>query len=141
MLDWLHVGDHVLQKQERPVVDPRQSRAEPPGETLGVMLIPDGTFDLLPLNPERRIGQQVVEPLTLVAVLGEGVPKLDVRGILALEHHVGSTHCVCLWVQLLAEHLQAASRVQIAQVILRHRKHAPSPARGVKHGANYSGLG
>jgi len=59
----------VLQEQERAVVDPRQPGAEPAAEPPGLGLGLDGVLNLLPLDPERRIGKQVVEALTLVVVL------------------------------------------------------------------------
>ena len=141
MLDWLHVGDHVLQKQERPVVDPRQSRAEPPGETLGVMLIPDGTFDLLPLNPERRIGQQVVEPLANESVFRERVAQHYVGGVLALEHHVGTADGVRLGIQLLTEYLQPGLRMQRAQMVLGDAEHAAGATSRIEHGLDHARLG
>jgi hypothetical protein len=52
------------------------------------VLVADGLLDLLPLNPERWVGQQIVEVLAAEAVLGEGVAEHDVRGVLAFQHHV-----------------------------------------------------
>jgi hypothetical protein len=59
----------VLQEKERPVVDARQTGAEPAAEPLRLGLRLDGVVDLLPLDPERRVRKQVVEPLAVVVVL------------------------------------------------------------------------
>ena len=40
-LDRLHLRDHVLEEQERAVVDPRQAGAEPAGEALRLVLVLD----------------------------------------------------------------------------------------------------
>ena len=48
-----------------------------------------------------------------VAVLGEAVADDDVRGVLALDHHVGAADRVRLVVELLAEHLESGRRVQL----------------------------
>ena len=57
----LHLRQHVLQEQQRPVIDPRQPRPESPVKAQQVPLLPDLALLLLPLNPERRIRQHVVE--------------------------------------------------------------------------------
>ena len=57
----LHLGDHVLEEEEAAVVDARQPGAEAAGEAELLVLVADLVLDLLPLHPERRIGEQVVE--------------------------------------------------------------------------------
>jgi hypothetical protein len=37
------------------------------------MLLADGLLHLLPLDPEGRIGEHVIEDLVCVAIVGEGV--------------------------------------------------------------------
>ena len=74
----LHLGDHVLEEEQAPVVDPGQPGPEAPAEAELLALVPDHLLDLLPLDPEGRIGEQVVERLALVAVLAEGVAADDV---------------------------------------------------------------
>jgi hypothetical protein len=67
----LHLRDHVLEEQERPVVDPGQASAESASEPLRLRLCANGVFNLLPLHAKRWICQQVVKPLVFVPVLGE----------------------------------------------------------------------
>ena len=131
ILGSLHLGDHVLQEQERAVVDPRQPGAEPSVESLGLGLLADLGLDLLPLDPERRIREQVVVPLALVVILGERVAVGDMGGVLALEHHVRAADRVRLRVELLPEHLEARLRVQRPQMVLGDRQHPAGPARRV----------
>ena len=60
----LHLGDHVLEEQEAAVVDPGQAGAEAPVEARACRAsLRIDVFDLLPLHPEGRIGEQVVEVL------------------------------------------------------------------------------
>ena len=59
----LHLGDHVLEEQERAVVDARQAGAEPAAEALVLVLSFGSVLHRLPLHAERRIGQHVVELL------------------------------------------------------------------------------
>ncbi len=102
-----------------------------PLKPLRLRLLADLVLDLLPLHAERRIGEQVVEALALVVVFGEGVAVGDVRGVLALEHHVRAADRVGLGVQLLAEDLKPRLGVELAQVILGDRQHAAGAARRV----------
>ena len=95
------------------------------------MLGADLLLDLLPLDAERRVGQQVVERRVGQAVLGERVAVEDARGVLAFQHHVGAAHRVRLGVQLLAEHLELGAGVEIAEVVLRDAQHPAGAARGV----------
>ena len=84
----------MLEEQEAAVVDPRQTRPVPPGETERLVFVLDRVGDLLPLHPERRIGEQVVEPLVRVlialvatsslAALGQALVKLKVPTKLCL---------------------------------------------------------
>jgi hypothetical protein len=61
LLGRLHLGNHVLEEQEAAVVNPGQTSTEAAGEPLAVVLVADDPLNLLPLHPERRIGEQVVE--------------------------------------------------------------------------------
>ena len=112
-----------------------------PSKPLRLGLLADLVLDLLPLHAERRIGEQVVEALALVVVLGEGVAERDVRGVLALEHHVGAADGVGLGVQLLAEDLQPRLRVELAQVVLGDREHAAGAAGRVAERLDDARLG
>ena len=93
-----------------------------------LVLVLDHVGLRLPLDAEWRIGQQVIELLAGQAVLGEAVAELDVLGVLALDHHVGTADGEGLVVVVLAEHLQAGVGIQLAQVLLRHAQHAARAA-------------
>ncbi len=112
-----------------------------PAKPWVVVFVLDGVFDLLPLDPERRVGEQVVELRALVAVLGERVAEDDVRGVLALEHHVGPADGVGLGVEFLAEHLEAGVGVELRQVVLGDRQHAAGAAGRVEQRLHDAGLG
>ena len=132
----LELGDHVLKEEERAVADPRQARPEPTAEAELFMLVVNELLNFLPLDPERRVREEVFEPLPPQAVLGEAVAELDVRGVLALDEHVALADGVGLRVQLLAERLERGTRVQLAKVVLGHREHPARAARGVVQGAD-----
>ena len=92
-------------------------------------------------TPNGGIGEQVVEALALVVVLGERVAVGDVGGVLALEHHVRAADRVGLGVQLLPEDLKARLRVERAQVVLGDRQHAARAAGGVAERLDDARLG
>ena len=104
-----HLRDHVLQEEQRAIVDARQARAEAAVVAERVALVLDVLLLLLPLHAEGRIGEHVVErPFLAVgvaveAVLGEGVAEDDVVGVLALDEHVGPADGPGLVVPVLAE--------------------------------------
>ncbi len=131
----------MLQKEEAAVVDAREARPEPPGDPEPLVLALDGVAHLLPLNAERRVGDQVVEAPARVPVLGERVAVDDVRRVLGvLEQHVRAAHRVGLGVKLLPVDLQAGVRVALAQVLLGDREHPAGAARRVEHGLHRAGL-
>ena len=77
--------------RKRAVVDARQPGAEPAGEALASRARRwIDVLDLLPLHPERRVGEHVVELLAR-----RGRPRRRscrstmLLGVLALDHHVG----------------------------------------------------
>lgn len=59
----------MLDKEKAAVIDGGQSRSEAASEPLGPVLVLHLLLDLLPLDAERRIGEEVVEVAALVAVL------------------------------------------------------------------------
>ena len=103
----LHLRQHVLQEQQRAVVDPRQACAEAPLVAQRVALSLDGVLLLLPLHAKGRIGQHVVERVlatvgaACVAVRCERVAQNDALGVLALDQHVGLADRPGLVVQVL----------------------------------------
>ena len=76
-------------KRKRAVVDAGQAGPEATAEAELVVLVLDLALDLLPLDAERRVGEEVVVAGALEGVLAEAVAEADVRRLLALEHHVG----------------------------------------------------
>lgn len=122
----------MLEEQEAPVVDPWESGSEPALEALRLVLALDGVLNLLPLDPERWIGEQVVEGLPLMAVLGERVPEDDVGCVLPFDHQVRAAHGVGLGVQFLAEDFKSGVGVEVAKMLFGHGEHPPGAARRVE---------
>ena len=94
-LGGLHLRKHVLQEQQRAVVDPGQARAEAAVVPERVRLAFDVALLLLPLHAEGRIGEHVVEGVLAavgtagVSVVREGVAEDDVLSVLSFQEHVG----------------------------------------------------
>ena len=101
-------------------------------ESLGGVLVSDRVGHHLPLHPERGVGQQVVEALTLMLVVVEAVAEADVAGGGALDQHVGAAGGVRLGVHLLAEYPQLGLRVEFAQIVLSDRQHPARAARRIQ---------
>ncbi len=137
----LHLADHVLQEEERAVVDARQAGAEAAVVAEALGLVADEALLRLPLHAEGRVGKQVVEARAGVAVGGEAVAEGDVLEVLALHHQVAAADGVGLGVVLLAVALEARLRVELAQVVLGDGEHAAGAAGGVAEGAHDAGLG
>jgi len=95
----------------------------------------------LPLDAERRVGEQVVEAHAGEPVGGEAVAELDVLEVLALHHQVAAADGVGLGVVLLAVALEARLRVELAQVVLGDAQHAAGAAGRVAEGAHDAGPG
>ena len=89
----LELVDHVLQEEQRAVVDARQPGAEAAVEAALVVLLLDLLLLLLPVHAEGRIGEEVVEGLARELVLGEAVAEADVVAAAVVVHllhqHVG----------------------------------------------------
>ena len=104
----------MLQEQQRPVVDARQASSETSILTVALSLVLDCLLLDLPFLPERRVREAVRERLTLVAVLQERVPEVDVRGVLVLDDEVCLGHGEGQGVELLAEQVQGGLSVVLA---------------------------
>ena len=74
----LELVGHVLQEEQRSVVHARKPGAKAAGEGLLFVLPLDLLLLLLPVHPERRIGEEVVEGLSGELVLREAVAEADV---------------------------------------------------------------
>jgi hypothetical protein len=126
----LHLRDEVKQEEERAIAHARQAGAEASVEALLLGLLPDFLLDLLPLHPERRIRQHVVEVFAGQTVGREGVAEDDVGDVLALDEHVGLADGVGLGVQLLAIHDETGVWVQAARCSPATLNMPPVPAVG-----------
>lgn len=100
------------------------------------MLVLDLVLDLLPLHPERWVGQHVVEGLAGVAVVGEGVAEGDVLRILSLDHEVGPADRPRFGVQLLPVDLHRGVLVELGDQVVHRREHAARAAGRVEHRAH-----
>src|SRR5437867_3704774 len=81
VLGWtygLELVDHVLQEQQRPVVHTRESGTKAAGKAPPFVLPLDLLLLLLPVHPERGIGEKIIERLCGELVLREAVAKADV---------------------------------------------------------------
>ena len=67
----------MLEEQEAAVVDPRCAGTEPAGEAFGLVFGFDVVGDHFPLDPERWVGEQVVETAVWVLVVVEAVTEPD----------------------------------------------------------------
>ena len=131
----VHLGNHVLKEEERSVIDGRKPGAEPARKAHGFVLAFDRVFLVFPFDTEGRVGHQVVEALTLKAVLGltvaEGVSEDDVGRVLVLDEHVRAADCPGLVVVLLAEKREFRPLVLREDQLLRFGKHAARSARRI----------
>ena len=125
----LHVAEHVLKEQERPVGDPRQARAEPSAvPERGVLVLDRGGVGL-PVHAVGRVGEDEVELLGRERVLGEGVAVAHPGRVDALHHQVGLGDGPGLVVELLPEDVD--DRVVVEVLDPRHGGHEhPAGARG-----------
>ncbi len=56
----VHLGNHVLEEQQRSVIDGRQPGAKTTGETHLLVLLLDDVLLIFPLHAKGRVGQQVM---------------------------------------------------------------------------------
>ncbi len=132
-----HLGQHVLEKEERAVIHARQPGAEPAfvAELVGFVL--DEFLLLLPGHAEGRIGQHVIEGVAVafrVAVEGvaaEGIAEPDVLRVLALDQHVAFADGPGLVVPILPVEVRVGVFVELLDVVLRDREHAARAARRI----------
>ena len=132
LFGWLHLADHVLQEQQRPVVNARQSCAETPAESLFLVLAPDVVGLGLPLHAKGWIGEHVVELLSGKVVLGKAIAKGNMFDVLTLDHHVRPAHGKGLTVVVLTEGFKPGVRVEFSQVILGDGEHTAGAAGWVE---------
>ena len=149
------MGEHVQQEQGLAVADARQTGAEAAGRPALVLGFDRGLVPL-PVLAVGRIGDQVVERLAGMAVVGEGASESDVFRVAArrvLHEDVGLGDRPGLRVHLLAEEMDLRLRIdggtnQLAvaahaagDVLLGDHQHAAGTAAGVVDRAHHPGAG
>ena len=133
-IDGPHLRNHVLEKEQRAVVDPRESCAEASGIAELLRFAPDEFLLLLPFDAKRRIREHVVEAILPEAVVHERAAELDVVHVLALDEHVGTAGGIRLVVQILPIEHRHGVAVEGADVFLGNGEHAAGSAGGVVDG-------
>ncbi len=66
----MHLGNHMLQKQQRAIVDTGQACTKAAREPLVLVLLTHKVFFWFPFHPKRGVGEHVVE--FLFRVVGRG---------------------------------------------------------------------
>ena len=132
----LELVDHVLEKEERAVVDPGQPGPEPPVEAALVVLALDLLLLLLPVDAERWVREEVVVALAGELVVGEAVSVLDVLAsaivVDLLHQHVGCGRGEGALVVILPVDVEPSGGVVFAKVVLRLGEHASRAAGRVE---------
>ena len=110
-----------------------------------VVLLPQLLLLPLPVHPEGRVGEEVVEGLTGELVPREAVAEPDVVAgavvVHLLHQHVGCGGGECAPVVLLPIDVEPRRAVVLAQVVLSLRQHASGAAGGVKQFPDCAGCG
>ena len=131
----LHLGEHVLEKQQRPVGAAGRAGCEPAAGSARLRF--HGGFLGLPTDAERGIGYHVVESFPLKLVFGEAGAELDSVGVLAGYQHVRFADGVGLRVEFLSQQPDIGVRIDLfAKVFLANRQHAAGAAAGIEDAAD-----
>src|SRR5580700_136832 len=129
---WLHLRQHVLEEQQRSIVDPRRPGAESSREPQMVALIFYSPPYPLPLRAERRIGHQVIEatliPRARMLVIAQRVTQLDTIGTHSPEHHIRAADRISLAIDLLAVNPDVSCAVTVGDLLLDRGENAPRTA-------------
>jgi len=140
----VHLGNHVLEEQQRTVIDGREPGAEASGKAHGLVLALHDVFLVLPLDAKGWVGHQVVESLALKAVAGlavaEGVAEDNVGGVLVLDQHVRAADGPRFIVVLLAVERKLRALVLREDQLLGFGKHAAGAACRVVDGTEDAGF-
>ncbi len=83
-VDRLHLREHVLEEEERAVVDAREAGAEAPVHSFTLRFVFHELLHLLPFDAEGRVREQVIEAFSDELIFGEAVAPLHVVDVLAL---------------------------------------------------------
>ncbi len=132
----------MLEEEERAVVHPRQPGPEPPLEAPSLVLVFDFGLLALPVDPERRVREEVVELFACELIVDEAVsePHVVARAVVVdlFHEHVGGGGGVGALVVVLAVDVELRGRVVLTEVVLGLGEHASRAASGVEqraHGA------
>src|SRR5690606_27829304 len=133
---------------------PRQACAEATGIAQLLMLVLYLLLHLLPLHPERWIGQAVVELLMGQLVVAQGIAELDVLGREALNQLIRHRDGIGLRVELLGIRNQACMWVPLCHLLnsggektartrsaVIDRSHHPFAVKRLMVGSEYQGSG
>ena len=113
LLPRLGPREHVEQEEGLAVADARQARTESAGRPT-LVLVPHRGLIPFPVLAVGRVGDEVVEGLGGVPVMGEGAAERDVVRVPAgriLHEEVGLGDCPRLRVHLLSEEVDARLRL------------------------------
>ena len=131
----LHLGEHVLEEQQRSVGAAGCAGCEPAARSAGFGF--HGVFVRLPTDAERGIGYHVVEPIPLEPVVGEAGAELDGVGVFAGYQHIRFADGVGLRVEFLTQQSNVGVGIDLfAEVVLANRQHAAGAAAGVEDAAD-----
>ena len=135
----------MLQEEQRTVVHPRKAGAEAAVETALVVFLLDLLLLFLPVHPEGRIGEEVVEGLAGEVVRGEAVAEPHVVAGAVMVHllhqHVGRRGGEGALVVVLPKDVELRRAVVVAQIVLRLGQHAAGAAGGIEELADGAGCG
>ena len=131
----LHLGEHVLEEQQRPVGATGCAGCEPAARSARLRF--HGGFLGLPTDAERGIGYHVVEAFPLKLVFGEAGAELDSVGVFAGYQHVRFADGVGLRVEFLSQQPDIGVRIDLfAKVFLANRQHAAGAAARIEDAAD-----
>ena len=131
----LHLGEHVLEEQQRSVGAAGRAGCEPAAGSARLRF--HGGFLGLPTDAERGIGYHVVEAFPLKLVFGEAGAELDSVGVFAGYQHVRFADGVGLRVEFLTQQPDIRIRIDLlAKVFLANRQHAAGAAAGIEDAAD-----
>src|SRR5260370_39492046 len=122
-----------MKEKETSMIDARKPSREAYVKTF-LMFSTHLIFNFLPLDTKRWISKEVIKSAARVTVVREAIAANNMRGILALEHHIRAANRISLVVQFLPEDLHSCMWVQRAQVVLSHREHSTGAAGSVEAG-------
>lgn len=127
-----HLRDHVLQEQQRTIVDRGQAGTETAVEACLRRFLGNNLLLVLPLDAKGRVGQHVVKPLAGEPVAGlavaQRVTQDDVVGLLILDEHVRTADRPAFVVVFLPIQAELGTVILRADRLFRHGQHTARAA-------------